>query len=97
MRKQQTPSYSVLLMKHRLVSPRATATDCWGVWQRVCEDPVVRERSMKRAAKHRPHQLPSVHAGYTYAAPILNAMTAAELQALRDRLGVRPVKEFAVR
>jgi hypothetical protein len=93
----QSPAYTVLLMRHKIISPRATAIDSWGMWQRVCEDSVVRERSMKRAAKHRPHQIPSVHAAYTYAAPVLNAMTVKELQALRERLGVRPEKEFAVR
>jgi len=94
---RQVPAYTVLLMRHKIISPRASAMDAWHYWHRICEDPIVRERAMKRAAKHRPHQQPSIHAAYNYAAPVLNSMKAAELQALRDRLGVRPEKQFAVK
>ena len=85
-----------LLMRHKIISPRASTSDAWHYWQRVCEDGVVRERSMKRAARKRPDYLASVMAGYSYASAVLNGMTPKEFAALRERLGVRPEKEFAV-
>ena len=83
-------------MKHGILSPKASAVDGFHLWMMLCEDTVVRQRSIARAKRHRPHQQPSVHAGYTYAAPVLNAMTAKELQQLKARLGIKPDREYAV-
>jgi hypothetical protein len=86
----------MLLVKHKLISPRASATDVWAMWQRVCEDSVVVERSKKKAAAKRPAYLASFASGYSHAEFVLKQMNAKDLQALRNRLGVRPMKEFAV-
>jgi hypothetical protein len=86
----------MLLVKHKLISPRASATDVWAMWQRVCEDSVVVERSKKKAAGKRPAYLAAFASGYSHAEFVLKQMSVKDLQALRDRLGVRPDKQFAV-
>ena len=58
---------------------------------RVCEDGVVRERSNKRMARKKPEYLASFAAGYAHTAEVLNAMSAKEIQQLRERLNIRPV------
>ena len=63
---------------------------------RVCEDPVIVARSRKREAKPRPAYLASVVSGYGHASAVINAMTAKELQQLKERLGIRPEREYAV-
>jgi hypothetical protein len=91
------PAYMTMMIRHKIISPRASTSDGFGMWMRLCEDTVVRERSMKKAAAKRPAYLASFASGYSHAEFVLKQMTQKELQALRDRLGVRPEKEFAVK
>lgn len=86
----------MLLVKHKLIGPRASAHEVFGLWCRLCEDPVVIERSKKKAAGKRPAHLASFASGYGYAEFVLKQMTVKELQQLRERLGVHSVREFAV-
>jgi hypothetical protein len=92
----ELPAHTLLMVKHGLLNPRASSCTAFGLWMRLCEDNIVRERSQKYSARKRADYLPSVMAGYSYAAKVLNAMTAKERQALRQRLGVKPEKEFSV-
>jgi hypothetical protein len=94
--RSELPAYFSLLVRHKLLSPRLSSVDAFGLWMRLCEDPVVRERSMKKAAARRPAYLASFASGYSHAEFVLKQMTAKELQALKQRLGVRPEREFAV-
>jgi hypothetical protein len=90
MRKRRNPdgpAYALLLVKHGLLSPRVTSVDAFGLWCRLCEDPVVRERSKKRAARQKPGYLASFASGYKFASAVLNAMSKADLEKLKQRLG----------
>jgi hypothetical protein len=95
-KKTDQPAYAVLLIRNKLLSPRATSADAFSLWCRLCEDPEVVKRSQKMAAAKRPAYLASFASGYKYAEFVLKQMDAKSLQALRGRLGIRPVKEFAV-
>jgi hypothetical protein len=88
-RKTDTPAYALLLVKHGLLSPRVSSVDAFGLWMRLCEDPVVRERSKKKAAGKRPAYLASFASGYKYAEFVLKQMSIKDLEALKNRLGVR--------
>jgi len=97
MKRQHTegePAYMALLRKHGLINPRQM--DAFHLWMRLCEDPVVRERGKKKAAAKRPAHMASFASGYSYADFVLKQMTPKELAALKQRLGIRPEKEFAV-
>ena len=98
MRKQNSEQpHLMLLVKHKLISPRASAQEVFAMWCRLCEDAVIVERSKKKAAAKRPLYLASFASGYSNAEFVLKQMKPSELAALRVRLGVRPEKEFAVK
>lgn len=80
-------TYQELLTKRGLLTKQSGLTDCWHLWQRVKEDPEVRKRSMAVAAKHRPHEIPSIHAAHSYGMRVLSAMTAKEVAELEERIG----------
>jgi hypothetical protein len=86
------PTFQTLMVKHRLLSPRSSHDSLFSLWMRVAEDEVVRQRSNERLARTKP-SLVSFMAGYINTAAVLNAMTARELQQLRERLHIRPGKE----
>lgn len=90
------PAFAHLMVKHRFLSPRSSAESMFGMWMRVCEDVVVRERSNARMARKKPNYLASFAAGYVHTAAVLNCMTPREIQQLRERLNIQPVREFAV-
>ncbi len=85
-------SYTMLLIRHGLLSPRATPSDAWGVWTQVCCDRVVMARCKKRLGRNWCGEVSS----YAHAGPVIAAMDAKSLTALKNRLGIRPQKEFAV-
>jgi len=98
MREQHSEQpHLLLLMKHKLISPRASAQEVFAMWCRLCEDTVIVERSKKKSAGKRPAYLASFASGYSNAEFVLKQMSERERQELRQRLGVRPEKEFAVR
>jgi hypothetical protein len=80
-------TYQELLVKRGLLTDENGVTDCWHLWQRVTEDPEVRKRSMAMAAKHRPHEMPSIHAAHSYGLRVLSGMTAKEVAELKERIG----------
>jgi hypothetical protein len=91
------PAYLTLLRKHGLLSPRGvTSVDPFGLWMRLCESPEVVKRAKKYAARQRPDYITGVGVGYLHAEKVLNAMSKADLEALKRQLGVQPVREFAV-
>jgi hypothetical protein len=98
MRKQNSEQpHLMLLVKHKLISPRASSQEVFGMWCRLCEDAVIVERSKKKSAGKRPAYLASFASGYSNAEFVLKQMSERERQELRQRLGVRSEKEFAVR
>lgn len=96
MRKQNTEagfgSYTVLLIRLGFVSPRATPQDCWGMWCRLVESPEILKRVKKRMGRNFSGSV----SGYSHGAAVLAAMSKRDLASLRERLGIRPEKEFAV-
>jgi hypothetical protein len=93
---ESKPTFQTLMLKHGFLSPRSSSDSIFGMWLRVCEDEVVRERSNARMARNRPHHLPTVTAGFIHVSAVLNAMTKQEIHELRLRLNIRPVREYAV-
>jgi hypothetical protein len=90
------PAFAHLMVKHRFLSPRSSSESMFGMWMRVCEDVVVRERSNARMARKKPNYLASFAAGYAHVSAVLNAMTPREIEQLRERLHIKPFREFAV-
>jgi len=93
---ENLPAFTALMIRHSFLSPRSSPESFFGMWMRVCEDPIVRERSNKRTARKKPEYLASFAAGYAHVSAVLNAMTPREVQQLRERLNIRPVREYAV-
>ena len=87
------PAYLLLMKKYGLVNPREF--DGFHVYMRLCEDEVVSERSKKMAGKRAPY-LAGFASGYKYAEFVLKQMSAKDLAALKQRLGVKPEREYAV-
>lgn len=87
------PAFQSLMVKHGFLSPRSSSESMFGLWMRVCEDSVVRERSNARMARKKPNYIASFAAGYAHTSAVLNAMTPCDIQQLRERLHIRPVKE----
>jgi hypothetical protein len=90
-KESQMPAFTALMIRHGLLFPNCSSDAAFGLWLRICEDPIVRERSRKREARKKPAYLTSVAAGYAHASSVLNAMTPKEVQQLRERLGVQHV------
>jgi hypothetical protein len=88
------PAYLLLLKKHGLVNPREI--DGFHLWMRLCESPEVVKRAKKYAARQRPDYVSGFGIGYHYAEKVLNAMKPRELAALKQSLGIRPEREYAV-
>lgn len=93
---ENQPAFAALMVKHGLLPPRSSADSRFAMFMRVCEDHTIRERSNKRMARKKPAYLASFAAGYVNTAAVLNAMSPKEIQQLRERLNISPVREFAV-
>jgi hypothetical protein len=85
-------SYTTLLVSLGFVSPRTDAQQCWGTWQRICEDREVLKRVKKREGKNFSGSV----SGYSHGAAVLAAMSSKDLSALKNRLGIKPEREYAV-
>src|SRR5437899_1338381 len=79
------PSYFRSLLTAGLIERNTDLQDAYGMWQRVCADGVVKRLSMKLDKVF----LPSVAAPYQHGAQVLAAMSEHQLDALRQRIGVK--------
>jgi len=86
-------NYTMLLIRHGFISPRESGQSAWYVWTRIAEDREVLKRVQKRMGKN----FSGAVSGYGHGAAVLAAMNKRDLAALKERLGIRPDKEFAVR
>ena|SRR5258708_7914727 len=79
------PSYFRVLLAAGLIENKTQIENAWGMWQRVCADPVVIRLSMKLEKVF----LPSVAAPFKNGALVLASMSENQIAALRQRVGVQ--------
>ena len=82
------PSYKRVLLAAGLIHQETALQDAWGMWQRVCSDPIVVHLCMA-LEKTKKVFLPSVTAPYQHGAQVLAAMREQQLDALAKRMGAR--------
>jgi hypothetical protein len=83
------PAYKRTMVTLGLVQPTADLMTAWGRWQSICADPEVRKLCMAHAAKKEPVYLVSVTAPFHNGVCVLHAMNQKQLDALRERIGVK--------
>lgn len=81
------PSYKRALVSAGILNANTTA-ESWDVWQIVCRDNVVIRLSMELERQKKVF-FPSVAAPFQNGSQVLAAMTEQQLQALRERIGVK--------
>jgi hypothetical protein len=79
------PSYFRVLLAAGLIQSKTQIDNAWGKWQLVCADPEVIRLSMKLEKV----SLPSVAAPFQHGAQVLAAMSEKQLDALKERVGVK--------
>ena len=85
--RHQEPSYKRALVSAGLID-ETNAAESWGIWQSVCRDNVVIRLSLELERQKKVF-LPSVAAPFHNGVQVLAAMTEQQLQALRERIGVK--------
>jgi hypothetical protein len=78
------PSYFRVLLAAGLIHSKTQIENAWGKWLLVCADPEVIRLSMNLEKV----SLPSVAAPFQHGARVLAAMTAKQIDALKERVGV---------
>ena len=85
--RHEEPSYFRVLLASGLIESKTQIGNAWGLWQRVCADPEIIRLSMKRDATK--NFLPSVAAPYQHGTRVLTAMSKTQLDALKQRIGMK--------
>ena len=62
--RETRPSYERILLRFGLLSDKINLQEAYGVWQRVCADPLVLKLAMVLDAEDKPAYLASVTAPY---------------------------------
>ena len=80
------PTFQQILERHGFLPKNTTASDAWSLWQRVAEDKNI--IAMAQEIERPKHQIASVTAGYLHFGKILSLLTARQMTALKQRVGV---------
>src|SRR5882762_6283420 len=85
--RHEEPSYKRALVSAGLVD-ETNAGESWDIWQSFCRDKTVIRLSME-LEKHKNVLLPSVAAPFQNGVQVLEAMSERQLDALKQRIGVK--------